>query len=78
MVVAIVGASGAVGQELLKVLEEREFPITELRLFGSGRSAGTEYTFAGKPYVVKQLVHGEAAVKAVFSICSIASAITTR
>lgn len=59
MVVAIVGASGAVGQELLKVLEERKFPITELRLFGSGRSAGTEYTFAGKPYMVKQLVHGD-------------------
>jgi aspartate-semialdehyde dehydrogenase len=59
MVVAIVGASGAVGQELLKVLEERNFPITELRLFGSGRSAGTEYSFAGKPYVVKELVHGD-------------------
>jgi aspartate-semialdehyde dehydrogenase len=59
MVVAIVGASGAVGQELLKVLEERKFPITELRLFGSGRSAGTEYSFAGKKYVVKQLVHGD-------------------
>jgi aspartate-semialdehyde dehydrogenase len=43
----------------LKVLEERKFPITELRLFGSGRSAGTEYTFAGKPYMVKQLVHGD-------------------
>ena len=59
MVVAIVGASGAVGQELLKVLAERKFPITELRLFGSGRSAGTEYSFAGKPYVVKELVHGD-------------------
>ena len=59
MVVAIVGASGAVGQELLKVLEERNFPITELRLFGSVRSAGTEYSFAGKPYKVKELVHGD-------------------
>ena len=59
MVVAIVGASGAVGQELLKVLAARKFPITELRLFGSGRSAGTEYSFAGKPYVVKELVHGD-------------------
>ncbi len=59
MVVAIVGASGAVGQELLKVLEERKFPITELRLFGSVRSAGTEYSFAGKPHIVKELVHGD-------------------
>ena len=41
MVVAIVGASGAVGQEFLKVLAERHFPITELKLFGSARSAGT-------------------------------------
>ncbi|MBO4666300.1 MAG: aspartate-semialdehyde dehydrogenase [Paludibacteraceae bacterium] len=59
MVVAIVGASGAVGQELLKVLEERKFPATELRLFGSARSAGTEYSFAGKRYKVKELVHGD-------------------
>ncbi len=59
MVIAIVGASGAVGQELLKVLEERKFPITELRLFGSVRSAGTEYSFAGKKHVVKELVHGD-------------------
>ena len=59
MVVAIVGASGAVGQELLKVLEERNFPITELRLFGSVRSAGTEYSFAGQRYKVKELVHGD-------------------
>ena len=59
MVVAIVGASGAVGQELLKVLEERQFPVTELRLFGSMRSAGTEYSFAGERVVVKELVHGD-------------------
>ena len=60
MVVAIVGASGAVGQELLKVLEERDFPITELRLFGSVRSAGTEYSFRNKTYRVQELVHGDA------------------
>ena len=41
MNVAIVGASGAVGQEFLRVLAERNFPIDELRLFGSSRSAGT-------------------------------------
>ena len=40
MKVAIVGASGAVGQEFLRVLEERNFPMTELALFGSSRSAG--------------------------------------
>ena len=59
MVVAIVGASGAVGQELLKVLAERHFPITELRLFGSSRSAGTEYLFLGKSHKVQLLEHGD-------------------
>ena len=48
MNVAIVGASGAVGQEFLRVLEEQNFPIDELSLFGSSRSAGTTYTFRGK------------------------------
>ena len=46
MKVAIVGASGAVGQEFLRVLDERNFPLDELVLFGSKRSAGTKYTFA--------------------------------
>lgn len=55
MNVAIVGASGAVGQELLKVLEERDFPIDELRLFGSKRSAGKEYTFRGRSIRVREL-----------------------
>ncbi len=59
MTIAIVGASGAVGQELLKVLSERHFPVTSLRLFGSERSAGTSYTFAGKEIVVEQLRHGD-------------------
>jgi len=48
MRVAVVGASGAVGQEFLQVLEERNFPLDELVLFGSARSAGKEYTFKGK------------------------------
>ncbi|MDD2246136.1 MAG: aspartate-semialdehyde dehydrogenase, partial [Proteiniphilum sp.] len=48
MKTAIVGTSGAVGQELLRVLEERNFPLDELILFGSSRSAGTSYTFKGK------------------------------
>ena len=45
MKVAIVGASGAVGQEFLRVLEERMFPLDELVLFGSERSAGTKYKY---------------------------------
>ena len=44
MKVAIVGVSGAVGQEFLRVLDERNFPMDELVLFGSKRSAGTTYT----------------------------------
>lgn len=59
MNVAIVGASGAVGQEFLKVLAERNFPIDNLVLFGSARSAGTEYEFKGKTYTVKELKHGD-------------------
>ena len=59
MKVAIVGASGAVGQEFLRVLEERNFPIDELLLFGSPRSAGSKYTFRGKEIEVKLLQHND-------------------
>ncbi len=59
MKVAIVGASGAVGQEFLRVLEERNFPMDELLLFGSARSAGTKYTFRGKEIEVKLLQHND-------------------
>ena len=59
MKVAIVGASGAVGQEFLRVLDERNFPIDELLLFGSSRSAGRAYTFRGKQIVVKELKHND-------------------
>ncbi|MDP4269390.1 MAG: aspartate-semialdehyde dehydrogenase [Bacteroidota bacterium] len=59
MKVAIVGASGAVGQEFLRVLEERNFPMDELVLFGSARSAGTKYTFRGKEIEVKLLQHND-------------------
>ena len=51
--VAIVGASGAVGQELIKILEERNFPVGELKLCATTRSAGKELFFRGKPYVVE-------------------------
>ena len=59
MRVAIVGVSGAVGQEFLRVLEERNFPMDELVLFGSARSAGNVYTFKGKELVVKELKHND-------------------
>lgn len=59
MRIAIVGASGAVGQEFLRVLDEQNFPIDELLLFGSSRSAGRKYTFRGKDIVVKELKHND-------------------
>ena len=59
MKVAIVGASGAVGQEFLRVLDERNFPVDELLLFGSSRSAGSEYVFRNKKIVVKELKHND-------------------
>ncbi len=59
MRVAIVGASGAVGQEFLRVLDERDFPIDELLLFGSERSAGRKYAFRGKEVEVRLLRHGD-------------------
>lgn len=59
MKVAVVGASGAVGQEFLQVLAERDFPMDELVLFGSERSAGKVYDFRGKKLTVKELRHGD-------------------
>ena len=45
--VGILGASGAVGREMIKVLEERKFPVNSLRLFASERSVGKKVSFAG-------------------------------
>ena len=59
MKAAIVGVSGAVGQEFLRVLDERDFPMDELALFGSSRSAGSEYNFRDKKYIVKELKHND-------------------
>ncbi len=59
MKVAIVGASGAVGQEFLRVLDEQNFPLTELVLFGSKRSAGNKYTYRGTEITVKELQHND-------------------
>lgn len=56
--VAIVGATGAVGQELLRLLHERNFPIASLRLFASARSAGKTLECAGKTYTVAEAKPG--------------------
>ena len=53
--VAIVGATGAVGQEFLTVLAERNFPIKNLKLLASARSAGKKFKFAGRDFVVEEL-----------------------
>jgi aspartate-semialdehyde dehydrogenase len=53
--VAIAGATGAVGQEFLTVLAERNFPIKQLRLLASGRSAGKTVEFRGQTYIVEEL-----------------------
>jgi aspartate-semialdehyde dehydrogenase len=59
MKIAIVGVSGAVGQEFLRVLDERKFPADEVLLFGSARSAGREYVFRGNRHTVKELKHND-------------------
>jgi aspartate-semialdehyde dehydrogenase len=59
MKIAIVGVSGAVGQEFLQVLAERNFPVDELVLFGSSRSAGNTYVFRSKSITVKELKHND-------------------
>ncbi len=53
--VAVVGATGAVGSMMLRVLEERGFPVTELRPLASARSEGRIVEFLGKPFVVQKL-----------------------
>ncbi|MDT8375992.1 MAG: aspartate-semialdehyde dehydrogenase [Mariprofundaceae bacterium] len=54
-VVAVVGATGAVGQTMLEILAERNFPISELIVVASSRSAGSTVEFRGKDYVVRDL-----------------------
>ena len=56
--VAVVGVTGAVGQEILRVLERRKFPVGELIPLASERSAGTETTYAGKKHRVRKLEAG--------------------
>ncbi len=68
MRVAVVGATGAVGQEFLRLLEERSFPLTTLTLYASARSAGKEVMFQGKPLTVKALpADGDLQAEVVFS-----------
>jgi aspartate-semialdehyde dehydrogenase len=55
--VAIAGATGAVGQEFLIVLAERNFPIKNLRLLASARSAGKQVQFKGQTYTIEELTH---------------------
>ncbi|MEC1395016.1 aspartate-semialdehyde dehydrogenase [Bacillus velezensis] len=54
--VAVVGATGAVGQQMLKTLEDRNFEIETLTLLSSKRSAGTKVTFKGEEYTVQEAV----------------------
>ena len=55
--IAIVGATGAVGVEMLECLEQRDFPIKELTLLASARSAGKKVSFRGEEIIVKELTH---------------------
>jgi aspartate-semialdehyde dehydrogenase len=54
---AIMGATGAVGTEFLRILEERKFPLGELRLLASSRSAGKKLEFKGEELTVQELTH---------------------
>ncbi|HEY5079495.1 MAG TPA: aspartate-semialdehyde dehydrogenase, partial [Opitutaceae bacterium] len=56
--VGIVGATGAVGQELLRLMEERSFPVSSLRLFASARSLGKTLKYAGRTIVVEEAKPG--------------------
>ncbi|MER3554279.1 MAG: aspartate-semialdehyde dehydrogenase [Meiothermus sp.] len=67
MKLGIVGATGAVGQELLKVLEGRNFPVSELRLYASSRSAGKTMRFRGKEIAIEALPEGPLPVDVVLA-----------
>ncbi len=58
LTVAVLGSSGAVGQELLQLLEERDFPVKELRLLASARSAGSTQIWSGHKHSVKEVTQG--------------------
>jgi len=71
--VAVVGATGAAGQTTLKILEERKFPVRELRAFASERSVGKTVTFKGDAVTV-QKVEAPAFKGVDIAICSAGSA----
>ncbi|HNV86223.1 MAG TPA: aspartate-semialdehyde dehydrogenase [Candidatus Omnitrophota bacterium] len=54
-VVAVAGATGAVGEEMIKILEERKFPVKELKLLASKRSAGKRHSFRGESHIIEEL-----------------------
>ena len=70
MKIAIVGVSGAVGQEFLSILENHPIQIDELRLFGSKRSAGSSYRFRGQDIVVRELQHNDDFMDIDVALCS--------
>ena len=55
--VAVVGATGAVGREMVSILEERNFPVEKLTLLASARSAGSEMEYKGQKIPVQELTH---------------------
>jgi len=56
--IAVVGATGAVGTQMIECLEERNFPVGTIKFLASGRSAGQALEFNGKPVLVEELTHG--------------------
>ncbi|KAJ4846077.1 hypothetical protein Tsubulata_027401 [Turnera subulata] len=54
---AVVGVTGAVGQEFLNVLSDRDFPYRSIKMLASKRSAGKQLSFEGRPYTVEELTH---------------------
>jgi len=55
--IAVVGATGAVGAQMIECLEERNFPVGKIKFLASGRSAGQALEFNGKPVLVEELTH---------------------
>ena len=64
--VAIAGVTGAVGQEFLQILEQRDFPFTSMKMLASSRSKGKVMGFKGKEYVVEELTKDSLKDKGLF------------
>ena len=76
MKVAVVGATGLVGTKMLQVLEERNFPVSELLPVASEKSVGKEVFFKGKPYKVVSMLDAIAAKPQLALLCKGCSATT--